>query len=256
MSTQQAFPSPHFSALLQVVSETKTMSPRLLGVSAASASAPVAGVKSEAPLTGMSLLRMDNAPMSHGPSQALGFEQSAAAQQQGGDQQLQQQPQQPQQPLVGGTVLTHMAPAGAGDNGMAPVHNPYAHAQYGAQYGQYYGHQQYAAMSGHGGHAGHGQYQAPPAMLGQIRRKAETDLDPRPPKRIKISKDGLGMSMKPKERTGGTTSEGRRLASSSAGGSSCHQCKSRRNFGDLTYCTTAQNKKVPVSLKSIPSLIP
>lgn len=27
------------------------------------------------------------------------------------------------------------------------------------------------------------------------------------------------------------------------GGSSCHQCKSRRSFGDLTYCTSSLNKK-------------
>ena len=31
--------------------------------------------------------------------------------------------------------------------------------------------------------------------------------------------------------------------SESAGGSSCHQCKSRRNYGDLTYCTSSLNKK-------------
>lgn len=30
---------------------------------------------------------------------------------------------------------------------------------------------------------------------------------------------------------------------SSNGGSSCHQCKSRRNYGDLTYCTSSLNKK-------------
>ena len=32
-------------------------------------------------------------------------------------------------------------------------------------------------------------------------------------------------------------------ASDSAGGSSCHQCKSRRNYGDLSYCSSSLNKK-------------
>lgn len=33
------------------------------------------------------------------------------------------------------------------------------------------------------------------------------------------------------------------LHSSEPGGSSCHQCKSRRAYGDLTYCTSSSNKK-------------
>ena len=32
-------------------------------------------------------------------------------------------------------------------------------------------------------------------------------------------------------------------SSDSAGGSSCHQCKSRRNYGDLSYCSSSLNKK-------------
>ena len=32
-------------------------------------------------------------------------------------------------------------------------------------------------------------------------------------------------------------------ASDASGGSSCHQCKSRRGWGDLTYCTSSLNKK-------------
>jgi hypothetical protein len=35
----------------------------------------------------------------------------------------------------------------------------------------------------------------------------------------------------------------RRVKGDGAGGSSCHQCKSRRSAGDLTYCSASLNKK-------------
>jgi hypothetical protein len=35
----------------------------------------------------------------------------------------------------------------------------------------------------------------------------------------------------------------RRKGGGGGGGSSCHQCKSRRNYNDLTYCTSSLNKK-------------
>ena len=39
------------------------------------------------------------------------------------------------------------------------------------------------------------------------------------------------------------TSSSSAASSDSAGGSSCHQCKSRRNYGDLSYCSSSLNKK-------------
>ena len=100
------------------------------------------------------------------------------------------------------------------------------------------------------------------AGAGGLRRKAETDFDPaRPAKRIKVPtvKTQTAHPQQPQHvplvQQHAPTPEpiqyvakppkekSERRLTSSAGGSSCHQCKSRRNFCDLTYCTTAQDKK-------------
>lgn len=47
----------------------------------------------------------------------------------------------------------------------------------------------------------------------------------------------------PQQYTDDDSSDDDILDKSGAGGSSCHQCKSRRNFVALTYCTSNLDKK-------------